>query len=85
MIRKVLVYENVLVDKHPALERALQLARHGRIEPKIVDIVNGPSDPLRDLRRSMRTVVEQERKERLYSMCEPIHEQHIEFSMEIAT
>lgn len=69
MIRKILVYENSLADKHPALERAMQLARREDVELKIVDIVDGVSDGLRELHRPMRSFVEQERKERLYEIC----------------
>lgn len=83
MIRKILVYENALADKHPALERAMQLARRGDVQLKIIDIVDGPSDGLRELHRPMRSLVEQERKERLYEICQPLHDHDIEFTIEL--
>ena len=35
MFQKILVYENALADKHPAFERALQLARNNEVELKL--------------------------------------------------
>lgn len=83
MIRKILVYENALADKHPALQRALQLSRHNKIVLKIVDVVDAPSDSMRELHRPMRSLVEQARKDRLYAICEPLRELGIEFTIEL--
>jgi len=83
MIRKILVYENALADKHPALQRALQLARHSKVQLKIVDVVDVPSDALRELHRPMRNLVEQERKDRLDEICQPLHDEDIEFTTEL--
>ena len=83
MFQKILVYENVLADKHPALERALHLARSKEVELKLIDIVDSPSDALRELHHPMRTLVEQERKDRLYAMCDQLHERGIRFKTEL--
>ncbi len=83
MIRKILVYENALADKHPALERALQLAERNKVELRIVDVVAGPSEVLHELHRPMRSLVEQERKDRLLSICEPLHNLKIQFTTEL--
>lgn len=83
MIRKILVYEDALADTHPALDRAIQLAQQSQVELKVVDIVDGHSDSLREFHRPMRSLVEQERKERLYAICEQLHENKIDFKMEL--
>ncbi len=83
MIRKILVYENALADKHPALQRALQLARYNQVKLKVVDVVEGPSNALRELHRPMRSLVEQGRKDRLDAICEPLHRQDVEFTTEL--
>lgn len=83
MIRKILVYENALADSHPSLDRAVQLARHNSVKLKVVDVVDGPSDKLRELHRPMREVVEQERKDRLDEICQPLLERDIEYRTEL--
>ena len=39
MFDKILVYENALAETHPALERAIALAKDTDAEIKVVDIV----------------------------------------------
>jgi hypothetical protein len=75
MIRKILVYEDAFADDHPALDRALQLARNKKMKLKIVDVVDMPSDTHGELHRPMRTLVEQERKDRLRALCDPLQHQ----------
>ncbi len=65
MFHKILVYENAFADEHPALQRALQLARYGEVELKIVDVVEAAANAPHDRHRKMRSLVEQERKDRL--------------------
>jgi nucleotide-binding universal stress UspA family protein len=50
---------------------------------KVVDVVNGSSDALRELHRPMRSLVEQERKDRLDAICQPLHDRDIEFTTEL--
>lgn len=83
MIRKILVYENALADRHPALQRVLQLAEYNHLHVKVVDVVDGASDALRDLHRPMRSLVEQERKDRLDAICQPLHGRDIDFTTEL--
>ncbi len=83
MFQKILVYENALADEHPALQRALQLARHGEVALKIVDVVEGDENALHDRHRKMRSLVEQERKDRLDSICAPLCDQGIQFTTEL--
>lgn len=83
MIRKILVYENALADKHPALERALLLARDSNVKLKVVDVAVGPSDVLRELHRPLHSLVEHERNDRLNAICEPLREQNIDFTTEL--
>ena len=83
MLRKILVYANALADKHPALDRALQLAQHAKLELKIVDIVPSSPDQLREVGRPMRSLVEQERKDQLDALCSRLHDHHIDYTTEL--
>ncbi len=83
MFRKILVYENTLADEHPALQRAIQLAGYNDVELKIVDIVEDPKKAPADRHRKMRSLVEQERKDRLDSICTPLHDLDISYTTEL--
>lgn len=83
MIRKILVYENTLLDEHPALDRARQLAKHGSVQLKIVDVVNSPSTLHGELHRPMRNLIELEQRDRLEAMCEPLRGEKLDYSVEL--
>ncbi len=83
MLRKILVYEDSLADHHPALERAIQLADGGRLDLKVIDVVDGPANALRELQRPLRDLVEQERKDCLDSICQPLRARKIGFQTEL--
>lgn len=83
MLRKILVYENALADEHPALQRAIQLASYDQVELKIIDIVDGPATGVQQPHRKMRSLVEQERKDRLDSICGKLRDLDIEFTTEL--
>lgn len=83
MLRRILVYEDALADQHPALQRAMQLSRQHKAPLKVIDIVDGPSDALRELHRPMRSLVEQQRKDRLDEICQPLADLDIELKTEL--
>lgn len=83
MIRKILVYANVLAESHPAIARAMKLNRHFDAELKIVDVAKSPPGAEDDLHHPMRSIVELEQLDRLEFVCEPLRQQHIGFSSEL--
>ena len=83
MFTNILVYENALADEHPALQRAIQLASDAKAELKIIDVVQDESNHPDDRRRKMRSLVEQERDDRLDLICQPLRELDIPFTVEL--
>ena len=83
MFEKILVYENAIAKNHPALQRAIQLARGNDVELKIVDIVESAENVSHDRHRKMRSVVELEREDRLDIICHPLHDLEIRHSTEL--
>jgi len=61
----------------------MQLAGYNDVELKIVDVINGAASGLLDRHRNMRSLVEQERKDRLDSICAPLRDRDIKCTTEL--
>ncbi|SMP73828.1 Nucleotide-binding universal stress protein, UspA family [Neorhodopirellula lusitana] len=83
MFDKILVYENSLAERLPALDRAVALAEGTDIEVKIIDVVATAENIQHDHHRKMRSVVELEREDRLEAICEPLRKLKINYTTEL--
>lgn len=83
MFDKILVYEDAFAPTHPALDRAIALAKGSNVELKVVDVVRIPDQACHDHHRKMRNVVEMEREDRLEMICQPLRDLKITHSVEL--
>ena len=83
MFDKILVYEDSLAHMHPALDRAVSLAKGTNIELKIIDVVPAQDDSPHARHRKMRSMIDLEREDRLEAICEPLHDLKITYSTEL--